>query len=132
MVGGQRVVLIVDDIDVSRMFVQCIMENEGWATLEAETGAEAIDVAEAELPDLILLDVDMPVMNGFDAFKNLRDNPVTANIPIIMLTAINEDSAEQHDEASMEKKFGLNGPEGFVDKPVDATFLLSTIMGIVG
>jgi CheY-like chemotaxis protein len=127
-----RKVLIVDDDECVRLFVAGIMEAEGWQTLEALNGQQALDRAEAELPDLIVLDVNMPVMDGFTAFKLLRESPFTGKIPIIMLTGINEEEGTAYDRERMEVEFGVAGPEGFVDKPVDAVFLLQCVLGVVG
>ena len=130
---GPKKVLIVDDDEGVRLFVEAIMSGEGWVCFEGRTGQDALDLAESEQPDLIILDVNMPVMDGFEAFKQLRDSPFTQDIPIIMLTAINTLSDdEQYDERTMEQKFGVVGPEGFVEKPVDADFLLQSVMGVMG
>lgn len=131
MANGKKV-LVVDDDESIRMFVAGVMEAEGWEAIEALNGQQALDKAETETPDLIVLDVNMPVMDGFTAFKLLRDSPFTENIPIIMLTAINDEQNESYDRERMEEEFGVEGPEGFVDKPVDPVFLLQSVMGIIG
>ncbi len=125
-------VLIVDDDEGVRMFVAGVMEAEGWETEEALNGQQALDSAELDAPDLIILDVSMPVMDGFEAFKRLRDSPFTDKVPIIMLTGINEEQGESYDRDRMEQEFGVEGPEDFVDKPVDPVFLLQSVMGVVG
>lgn len=130
--AGKKVLIVDDDVSV-RLFVEAVLEGEGWSCILGVNGEEACDLAESEQPDLIVLDVDMPVMDGFTAFKALRNSPFTEKIPIIMLTGVNtEGDGAQHDAQSMERDFGLPGPEGFVDKPVDATFLLNSILGAVG
>jgi CheY-like chemotaxis protein len=90
-------VLIVDDDESVRLFVAGVMEAEGWETVEALNGQQAIERAEAEKPDLIVLDVNMPVMDGFTAFRHLRDSPFTETIPIIMLTGVNEETGSNYD-----------------------------------
>jgi two-component system chemotaxis response regulator CheY len=125
-------VLIVDDDESIRMFVAAIMEAEGWEVMEALNGQQGLDAAELETPDLIILDVDMPVMDGFEAFKRFRDSPFLGTVPIIMLTGINEERGESYDRDRMEEEFGVEGPEDFVDKPVDPVFLLQSVMGVVG
>ena len=129
---ARRVLIVDDDADV-RLFVRAVMEGEGWQATEARHGEEAVDMVEQDPPDLVILDVGMPVMDGFEAFQRLRKSPHTERVPIIMLTGINTENEEKtYSEDSMEKAFGVNGPEGFVDKPVDATFLLNSIMGVMG
>ncbi len=133
MMDGHRKVLDVDDDESVREFVSAIMAAEEWEVVEGVTGVEAIDLAESEQPDLIMLDVNMPEMDGFEAFRRLRTGIMTKDIPIIMLTAINTDEpGEQHDEQSMAERFGVNAPEGFVEKPVDPVFLHNTVFGVVG
>lgn len=129
---AEKTVLIVDDDSLARLFVEAVMQNAGWKTVEGTNGQEALDLAESASPDLIILDVCMPVMDGFEAFKQLRKNPITCKIPIIMLTGINAESGEKYTPEEMERRFGVEGPEGFVDKPVDADFLLNSVMGIMG
>ena len=125
-------VLIVDDDESVRLFVAGVMEAEGWVTVEALNGQQAIERAEVEKPDLIVLDVNMPVMDGFTAFRLLRESPFTDTIPIIMLTGTNEEMGTNYDAQRMEDEFGVTGPEGFVDKPVDPVFLLQSVLGVVG
>ena len=125
-------VLIVDDDESVRLFVAGVMEGEGWETVEALNGQQAIDRAESEKPDLIVLDVNMPVMDGFTAFRLLRESPFTDTIPIIMLTGVNEEEGTRYDAERMEEEFGVDGPNGFVDKPVDPVFLLQSVLGVVG
>ena len=96
-------------------------------------GRGSLDLAASEESDLIILDISMLVMDGFEAFKSLRSSPFTDKVPIIMLTAINANNPDVHyDAAMMEKKFGVSRPEGFVDKPVDPDFLLASILGVMG
>ena len=126
-------VLIVDDDEGVVLFVEAIMQDLGWQCLDAMNGEQALLLAETEYPDLVILDIHMPVMDGIEVFKRLRDNPLTASIPIIMLTAANEGtSGTPIDAGQMESTFGFTRPEGFVDKPVDGDFLRKCIMGVVG
>ena len=131
MAGAKRV-LIVDDDESVRMFVAGVMEAEGWDTEEALNGQQGVDQAELDVPDLIILDVNMPVMDGFEAFQQFRNSPFTDKVPIIMLTGINAEEGEAYSRERMEEKFGVEGPEAFVEKPVDPVFLLQSVMGVVG
>ena len=125
-------VLVVDDDEGAREFVSALMEAEGWDVVEAMNGRDAVELAETEVPDLIILDVSMPIMNGFEAFARIRQNHLTDQIPVIMLTAINEvEPGMGYNEETMESVLGVPRPEGFVDKPVNPTFLLHTIFGVV-
>ncbi len=128
-----RRVLIVDDDETARMFVQAVMEGLGWQTLEARDGEEGLDLAVSEQPDLIILDVSMPGRDGMDVFHDLRTNHFTEKIPIIFLTAVNSrKDGVCYTPEEIEAAYGVPGPEGFVDKPVDGAFLTKCVMGVVG
>ena len=82
-------ILIVDDVVSKVLLLKVLLKNEKFKTVTASDGLEAIQQAEKELPDLILLDVMMPQMDGFETAMHLKNNPTTAGIPIIFLTALN-------------------------------------------
>ncbi len=92
-------ILIVDDEPGIRMVLSLKLEGKGYAVLTAQDGAEAVQMARQENPDLILLDVNMPVMDGSQAAAELRNDETTKAIPIIFLTALvspGEESSEEH------------------------------------
>lgn len=91
-------VLIVDDEEFVRQLIQIKLKFCGIETVEAGNGIEAIEKAASEKPDLILLDVMMPKMNGFEACQRLKANQATAHIPIVMLTARGDPSAKERGE----------------------------------
>jgi PleD family two-component response regulator len=104
-------VLIVDDDRRNRELLEVMLAPEGFRFLMAASGEEALEIVHAESPDLILLDVMMPGMTGYQLASAIKANPVTCSIPVIMITALN-------DRNSM--MFGLNvGAEDFLTKPVD-------------
>ena len=82
-------ILIVDDVVSNVLLLKVLLKNEKFKTVTASDGLEAIQQAEKELPDLILLDVMMPQMDGFETAMHLKNNPTTAGLPIIFLTALN-------------------------------------------
>jgi CheY-like chemotaxis protein len=133
MYEKRKRVLVVDDDEGVRLYIGEVMRSAGWDVFEAENGREALDRTAMEIPDLIILDIMMPEMDGLSVFRELRGNFFTKRVPVIMLTAVN-DSRRQDimNESSMEKELGVPRPEAFVDKPVDPEFLLNTIMGVVG
>ena len=91
-------VLIVDDEEFVRQLIQIKLKFCGIETVEAGNGVDAIEKAVSEKPDLILLDVMMPKMNGFEACQRLKANQETAHIPIVMLTARGDPSAKERGE----------------------------------
>ncbi len=104
-------ILIVDDETRNRELLEMSLQSKGYATVSADSGEAALRCVEQEAPDLILLDVMMPDMDGNQVAIRLKSNPVTADIPIIMLTALADHAA---------RLAGLGaGAEEFLSKPVD-------------
>ncbi len=83
-------ILIVDDAFENRLLLSSQLRIEGYQIIEAENGREGIEIAKERQPDIILLDIMMPEMNGFEACKALREDPTTHHIPIIMVTSLND------------------------------------------
>jgi two-component system cell cycle response regulator DivK len=80
-------ILIAEDLDDTRHLMKLVLEMKGHAVLEAQNGKEAVECAIKEHPDLILMDLSMPVMDGLAATRCIRANAATAGIPIIALSA---------------------------------------------
>ena len=80
-------VLVADDADASRELIRAILEGAGYGVTEAQDGAEALQCAQAEPPDLIILDIQMPRLNGYAVLRALRSNPTLQSIPVVALTA---------------------------------------------
>ena len=85
-------ILVVDDNDLNLVLLAKILELEGYQVTIAHNGLEAIQSAEQKLPDLALLDVMMPEMNGYELCKMMRKPPLSMEIPIVMLTAMSSES----------------------------------------
>lgn len=104
-------ILIVDDEIQNRKLLEVLLRHEGYLTLSASSGEEALAVVSLCTPDLILLDIMMPGMDGYQVATRLKANPATLHIPIIMVTALIDRSA---------RLAGLNaGAEEFLTKPID-------------
>lgn len=115
-------ILIVDDEEAGRQTLEAILEGEGYQLVMAENGQQAIEKAKAILPDVILLDVMMPGMTGFEVCQRIRNDPSIAEIPIIILTALD-------DRDSL--LTGLKaGADDFVTKPFDRFELRARLIGI--
>lgn len=105
-----RTILTVDDEGSARKLVKLLLEREGYRVLTAANGEEGLVLAKAERPDLILLDLMMPKMNGHEVLRRLKRDPDTKHIPVIMLTARGADvdiaaSFEQGATFHMEKPY---------------------------
>ncbi|MDJ0694002.1 response regulator [Mastigocoleus sp. MO_188.B34] len=89
-------ILVVDDEEDVRALIQLGLEmNGGWNVINATSGAEAIDVAASQQPDVILLDLMMPDLDGKATLQKLKSSPKTENIPVIMMTAKSKYSVEE-------------------------------------
>ncbi len=116
-------VLIVDDIPANVRLLQARLESDYYEVLTASDGRMALDVAHDAQPDIILLDVMMPEVDGFEVCRQLKDNPETGHIPIILLTAL---------DGRDERLMGLEaGADDFLTKPVDDVLLMARLQALV-
>jgi len=112
-------VLIVDDSPTEQHVISTALEKNGYETVVASDGEEAISIAESQLPDLILMDVVMPGMNGFQATRKLAKNPATAAIPIVMVTTKDQET---------DRVWGLRqGAVEYLMKPIDIATLVAAV-----
>ena len=88
---SKKALIVDDDLDIGSV-VQRIMEREGYEVIRGYDGVEAVELANSDHPDLIIMDIMMPRMDGIEALKILKDAPATTNIPVILLTAKDQDS----------------------------------------
>jgi len=115
-------ILIVDDNLGARRSIEGLLGTEGYQLTLAESGFEALDILEGIQPDLILLDVMMPGMNGFEVCQRIRSSPRLTEVPIIMITALDDDE-------SMLKGIDA-GADDFLSKPINKLELRSRVRGI--
>jgi CheY-like chemotaxis protein len=110
-------ILIVDDNSHNRLLIRMILQQKGFLVIEAEGGKEGLKLALEEKPDLIILDIMMPEIDGWEVMKRLKSNKQTENIPILVFSAVDE----------------CKNPEaaGFISKPIDINKLISTITEII-
>ncbi|MBK9130822.1 MAG: EAL domain-containing protein [Gammaproteobacteria bacterium] len=104
-------ILVVDDDRSTRFAFRNILEEEGYNVIEAEDGAKAIELCKYRVPDLILMDAKMPVMDGFTACQHIRQIPESAHTPILIITGLD-------DEDSIERAFSV-GATDYISKPVN-------------
>jgi twitching motility two-component system response regulator PilH len=102
-------ILIVDDSPSQQLGIKRIVEKLGHETLTAENGAAGVEVAKAELPDLVLMDVVMPELNGFQATRTLAREATTKHIPVILVTTKDQDT---------DRMWGMRqGAKAYITKP---------------
>ncbi len=130
MLGGEwfvvaRKILIIDDEDDIREVAALSLESvAGWEVIVAESGAQGVARAAEQKPDAILLDVMMPGMDGPATFRELRRNPATARIPVLLLTA--------KVQGSDQRRFADLGVEAVLFKPFDPLTLSQQISSALG
>ncbi|WP_052700507.1 response regulator [Methylocucumis oryzae] len=115
--------LIVDDISENRSVLVDFMTNLGFETTEAVNGREAITVAEQVIPDFIIMDIVMPALNGLDACRQLRQNPLFKTTPIIGISA-----STAPEQAKESRSAGM---DAFISKPVDFNEFLACVHDLV-
>ena len=122
---GQKKILLVDDSAVALMATKMIVRRSGkYDLLQASDGEEAVAMAIAEHPDLIVMDVVMPKMGGFEACRALRQEEATKEIPIIMVTTRGEPENVETGYAS--------GCNDYVTKPINAMELMEKVESLIG
>jgi two-component system cell cycle response regulator DivK len=115
---GERI-LVVEDNEKNMKLFRDVLTATGYRTLEATTGSEAVDMAAEHTPDLVLMDIQMPDLDGVQALQRLRADARTAAIPVLALTA----QAMRGDR----ERFLAEGFDGYLSKPVDVRELLGTV-----
>lgn len=116
-------ILVVDDIATNRMILRAKLAASYFDVIQAENGLEAIAKTHEQQPDIILLDIMMPGMNGFETCRRLKDDPTTAHIPVIMVTSLYE---------SDDRLRGLEcGADDFISKPINDLALFSRVRNLL-
>lgn len=116
-------ILIVDDQATNRFLLSALLQKEFYTIIEASDGIEAIEVVKNEEPDLILLDIEMPNKDGFDTCKELKANPKTGHIPIIIVTAR---------QKQIQRNKGLEaGADDYLVKPINPQILIARVRNLL-
>lgn len=115
-------ILVVDDIPDNSFLLQTILEAEGYEVEIADSGCAALAKIESDPPDLVLLDVMMPGMNGYEVTRRIRQNLNLPFIPIVLVTGHNRPTAAEGFEV---------GADGFIRKPIDFEELLTQVRTIL-
>jgi two-component system cell cycle response regulator DivK len=116
-------VLIVEDNDKNMKLARDVLQAKGYQTLEAVTGEEGVKLAKEKAPDLVLMDIQLPGINGIEAFKQIRADPRTARIPVVALTA----SVTPTDRSQITAA----GFDAFVGKPINLKEFVDTVKRLI-
>jgi len=122
-VAGE-LILIIEDNEKNRKLARDVLQVKGYKTIESETAEEGLDLARSESPALILMDIQLPGIDGITALKQLRADPVTKSIPTIAITA----SAMTHNRQTMLAE----GFDGYQTKPIGLKDFLGEVERVLG
>jgi CheY-like chemotaxis protein len=116
-------VLLVEDSEDARYFMRLELEQLGYLIIEAEDGAQAVEIARRDHPDIILMDLTLPVMDGLAATAMIRSDQQMSKVPIIAVTA--------HHETDLRAEAKASGFNAYVTKPIDMPWLNELIKGLL-
>ena len=120
---GEKILLIEDNA-VNRDLIQFLLESKGYLVREAATAEEAFEILKTQRPDLIVMDIQLPGMDGLEATKKLKENPATRDIPVVAVTSY----AMKGDRESA----AAAGCVGYITKPIDKTTFLHEVALYLG
>lgn len=118
-----RTIMVVDDDWLNRELLETYLKQAGYNVVSASDGARALQMAVASPPDLVLCDVQMPRMSGYEVCQTLKTNPATQFVPVVMVTALDSDSEKLHAVEA--------GADDFVTKPFNAILLLTRVRSLL-
>lgn len=121
----KKILIVEDEQDVLTYF-EAVFQDNGFDTVSAENGIEGFELAKSEKPDLIVLDITMPKQSGLKTYRQYKRQPTLKNIPVIIVTAVNDSFKELLDELE-----DLEQPKGIFYKPIDPQELLKVVAGIL-
>jgi two-component system cell cycle response regulator DivK len=119
-----RRILIVEDTEDNRRIVRDLLSGAGYDILEATDGAAGVAMAQTHKPDLILMDIQLPIVDGYEATRRIKADPALVHIPILAVTSY----ALSGDEA----KARAAGCDGYIAKPFSPRELLGKVRGLIG
>jgi two-component system, cell cycle response regulator DivK len=119
---ANELILIVEDNEKNRKLVRDVLQFKGYRTIEAETGEDGVALAIEHKPDLILMDYQLPGIDGIEAFRRIRNAPATAHIPIVAVTA-----SAMPEEAKKMKEAGF---DGFQTKPINVKEFVQAVAAV--
>ena len=120
----EKKILLVEDNEVNRRLAGFLLRSQGYQVFEATTAAAAFEMVEKERPDLIVMDIQLPGMDGLEITRKLKEQPATANIPVVAVTSF----AMKGDR----EKALAAGCAGYVTKPIDKNTFIQEVAAHVG
>jgi len=119
-----KTVMIVEDNELNMKLFNDLLESRGYTVIQTRNGMEALDLARAHMPDLILMDIQLPEVSGLVVTKWLKDDDQLAHIPVVAVTAF---AMKGNEERILQ-----GGCEGYISKPISVSHFLETIAEYIG
>jgi two-component system cell cycle response regulator DivK len=120
----KKTVLIVEDNELNMKLFNDLLEAHGYDTVQTKSGVEAVSLARQHMPQLILMDIQLPEVSGLQVTQWLKDDPALAHIPVVAITAF----AMKGDE----EKIRQGGCEAYLSKPISVVKFLETVRNYIG
>jgi CheY-like chemotaxis protein len=131
--NGKKTILVIDDEPHIVTYLEALLEDHGYATVAAANGREGMEMTRAHHPDLICLDITMPKQSGIRYYRDLKDDPELAGIPVVVVTAVTGYGGDpQSFKQFLDTRKQVPPPEGFFSKPIDRDTFLEKVAEIVG
>lgn len=122
MSDAAKTILVVDDDPDARAFLTAVLADNGFATVEAKDGNEALAVIAQAPPDLVALDISMPEKSGVAVYRKLREDEAFKHIPVIIITGVSDDF-----RSFISSRRHVPPPDGYISKPVDHRQFIDTV-----
>jgi CheY-like chemotaxis protein len=130
--GDRQTILVVDDEPHVVAYLEMLLQDRGYTTFSAANGREGLEKAKAERPDLICLDITMPEESGVRMYRNLKEDPGLASIPVLVVTAVTGLGGDPEPFRSfLSSRKSIPPPEGFFSKPIDREEFLEKVSEVL-
>ena len=128
----KKKILIVDDEPAIVSYLEMVLQDQGFATVSAGNGNEALEAVRKEQPDLVTLDITMPEASGTRFYKEMRTDPELSQIPVIIVTAVTGMDGDKYAyEKFISNRSLVPAPEGFFPKPIDREAFVKAVNGLL-
>jgi len=123
----KKTVLVVDDEPDARDYLTTVLQDNGFATVIAKDGTEAIAKLEEAVPDLVSLDITMPEKSGVSVYRKLKEDDQLKDVPVIIITGVSDEF-----QKFISTRRQVPPPDGYISKPVDADAFLKMVGDLIG
>ena len=130
--GGRKKILVLDDEANVVAYLETLLQDNGYDTVSAGNGSEGMEKARNEKPDLITLDISMPEKSGVRFYRELKEDPELAGIPVVIVTGVTGYGGKPEDfQKFISSRKHIPPPDGFVAKPIDRDELLKVVTSLL-